>query len=138
MRFKIKKDVSLATILFVISVFTLYIFLINYQTAPWVYGPLLVVVGCMVGLIVWFYVVSEYIIEDDVLFIRFGFLREAIPLEAIEKVKSATNLSMSTTFSRHRLKIQATGYPVYYISPVPRDAFIDQLKQIIDHKKMVL
>jgi hypothetical protein len=89
--------------------------------------------------LLWMYFGTYYELRDKYLYCRCGPLVEKIPYEKIKTVKLSQNLFSSMALSRERLEIRQHGKGHFtgttYISPINRQAFMDDLIKRCDNLK---
>lgn len=85
--------------------------------------------------ILWMWLTTFYVIDENNLTIRFGPFKKQIPLDAINSVKKTINPLSSPALSLKRIEIGYGQYKTILISPIDREMFINILaKQCEDIK----
>lgn len=125
MRFNSKRDLWITLILIIISAYL--VIMAFFITAP---SYIRYMLFSLVSLIVWIYLYTYYIIDENYLVIRCGPVKIRILYEDIEHVKSTRNLisSMALSIDKVKIKTNKQGFSVIYISPKNKDMFINELK----------
>jgi len=102
--------------------------------AYWWVGALL---GMAILILLWPLVTTRYYLSDTKLLVRCGPLSWEIDIGDIQAVEPAQSSSASPALSTDRLRIDYGGGRRIEISPVPRQAFLQQLdyrrRQIAGH-----
>lgn len=85
--------------------------------------------------ILWMWLTTYYVINENHLVIRFDPFKKMVPLESIKSVKKTMNPISSPALSLKRIEIVYDQYNTVLISPIDRDEFIKVLlKQCKDIK----
>ncbi|WP_232223917.1 PH domain-containing protein [Anoxybacteroides tepidamans] len=79
--------------------------------------------------VLWMWLTTYYVLDNDRLIIKYGPFRKIIPLNAIRSVRKTSNPLSSPALSLKRLEIVYGLYHTVLISPKDRDAFIDLLRE---------
>lgn len=83
---------------------------------------LLYCVGAM-----WFY--TRYIIQDNMLVIRYGVIKQTIHIQDIKAIRKTTNPFVAPSLSIHRIEINYGKYKTTQISPKDIKSFMKQLEK---------
>ncbi|QFG00991.1 hypothetical protein PB01_20555 [Psychrobacillus glaciei] len=86
--------------------------------------------------ILWMWLTTFYVIEDNNLIIRFGPFKRNIPLDNITSVEKTKNPLSSPALSIKRLEIVYGQYNSVLISPFDRKGFIKILSKRCQHIKI--
>jgi len=94
---------------------------------PWAVGAVLFVCGIYFGLVF----PLKYGLDETNLLVRFGLVRQRIPLVDISEVRPTHNPLSSPALSLDRLHVQyGPGFfKAVMISPADRNRFLDELAQ---------
>ncbi|MCA0151114.1 PH domain-containing protein [Rossellomorea vietnamensis] len=79
--------------------------------------------------IMWMWVTTYYVVDENHLTIRFGPFKKIVPLDTIKSVRKTTNPISSPALSLKRLEIVYGYYNSVLISPINRDEFIEILSK---------
>lgn len=79
--------------------------------------------------LLWMWLRTYYVIEEEQLIIKFGPFKKVIPINTIISVKKTMNPFSSPALSIKRIEILYGHYEMVLISPYDRDEFIDILKK---------
>lgn len=84
----------------------------------------LIIIG-IIGLF-WFY--TRYEIEDELLIIKFGFIKKEINIKDIKSIRKTKNPLASPALSIHKIEINYDKYETIQISPKDIDLVISELR----------
>ncbi|MGM0842772.1 MAG: PH domain-containing protein [Bacillota bacterium] len=79
--------------------------------------------------VLWMWVTTYYVVDENNLIIRFGPFKKIIPLDTVKSVRKTTNPISSPALSLKRLEIVYGYYNSVLISPIHRDEFIEILSK---------
>ena len=79
--------------------------------------------------ILWMWLTTYYVVDENHLIIQFGPFKKVIPLDTIKSVRKTTNPISSPALSLKRLEIVYGYYDSVLISPIHRDEFIEVLSE---------
>lgn len=135
MVFKSKKDIWMGIPIWAIIVmFTRMLYVAIAQTS--IVGIILALIFlCFVGAI-WFH--TRYIIEDELLVIKYGFIKQTIHIKDILSIRKTTNPFVSPSLSIRRIEMNYGKYTTVQISPKDENSFIKLLEKHnsnIEYKK---
>ena len=99
----------------------------NWESIKGAYWWVGVLLGIGIVLPLWLLLATRYYLSDSELFVRCGPLRWDIEIRDIEAVEPTHASSVSPALSLDRLRIDYSGGQRIDISPVPRQAFLQQL-----------
>jgi|SRR5699024_9333401 uncharacterized membrane protein YdbT with pleckstrin-like domain len=126
MVFSSKKDIWLGIPIWAILAAFLWMFYNAISQAS--------IVGVIIALIllgfvgaIWFR--TRYIIQDEVLIIKYGFMKQTINIKEIKSIRKTTNPFVSPALSIHRIEINYGNYETVQISPKEINPFVDELQK---------
>ncbi|WP_442598688.1 PH domain-containing protein [Neobacillus sp. D3-1R] len=79
--------------------------------------------------IIWIWLTTNYVLDDQNLVIRYGPFKKTIPLHSIKSVKKTMNPLSSPALSLKRLEISYGQYGMALISPKDREEFMKILAE---------
>lgn len=79
------------------------------------------------GLVLWLFATTAYDVEADHLVVRYGPVRERIPIASIRRIAPSRTLVASPALSFRRLELTHGTYDSVVISPADQRAFIAAL-----------
>ena len=140
LKFKSRKDWWLSTIVWVSMIFVLGsgVYALIDETLD-ILG-LIITFSLSIILpifILWMWLTTFYVIEDNNLTIRFGPFKRNIPLDTITSVKKTKNPLSSPALSLKRLEIEYGQFNSVLISPFDREEFIKILSKRCQHIKII-
>lgn len=102
---------------------------------PFILLPLLV----PAALLIWFYVGTEYIIQEHKLLYKSAFIKGEIDIQKIREISKGKTMwiGLRPATATNGLVIRFNTYDEIYVSPKDHSAFIDALKQINGNIKVV-
>ncbi|MCK1994767.1 PH domain-containing protein [Peribacillus muralis] len=77
--------------------------------------------------LLWIWLTTYYVIEDKTLLVRSAFIRKTISIDEIKSIDRSFNPLSSPALSLDRLNIHYGLQRTILISPLDRDAFIEEL-----------
>ncbi|WP_397537800.1 PH domain-containing protein [Rummeliibacillus pycnus] len=89
-------------------------------------------------LILWLWLTTFYLLEEDNLIIRYGPFKKIIPFESIKSIKKTMNPLSSPALSLKRLDIEYGQYQNVVISPKDRDEFMEILSKRCPNAKITI
>lgn len=92
----------------------------------WIAAAVVIVVG--VALPVWILVYTRYELDDELLTVRCGPFRWAVPLDEISAVRPTLSSSKGPALSTRRLELEYGDGRSLMISPDPPDIFVRSLE----------
>lgn len=84
------------------------------------------IILCFVGAI-WFH--TRYIIQDELLIIKYGFLKQTININDIKSFRKTTNPFVSPSLSIRRVELTHGKYETVQISPKEIKLFVETLQE---------
>lgn len=98
---------------------------------------LLIIMWGMAGLMIWMWMGTYYVIEDDHLLIRFGPVSKRLPYQIIRKVNQTRSVLSSFALSTRRLEIHYNRYDLLYISPEEEERMLELLRERCPHAEFI-
>lgn len=95
----------------------------------------LVALGFSIALIVWLYVSTEYIVNDDGLRVRSGPVYCRADAKLIERVRPTKTILSAPALSLDRLEVSG-GFGCVVVSPADKAAFVRALKAVAPHMRL--
>ncbi|MFC3038871.1 PH domain-containing protein [Virgibacillus xinjiangensis] len=78
-------------------------------------------------LLLWFWFRTGYIIQNNLLIIRYGPIRLKVNIDQIIEIRKVKSIFAAPALSRHRLEIYSGRYNIVSVSPNQEKEFIDEL-----------
>lgn len=85
-----------------------------------------VIILCFIGSI-WFH--TRYIIQDELLVIKYGFIKQTININDIKSFRKTTNPFVSPSLSIHRIELTYGRYDTVQVSPKEIKFFVETLQE---------
>mgnify|MGYP001404321427 CR=1 FL=1 len=128
MYFPSKKDLWLAIVIFG----SILLFIISYivgdsidLAAPNYKIILRLLVGLLIiGLPIWMWFGTGYIVEDGLIKIKCGPFRNTVKIKEIEKISATKNLLSAPALSIDRIEILHSMYNIAIVSPINKTEFV--------------
>ncbi len=86
-----------------------------------------------VGLLVWMWVTTIYVISGNELRIACGPMKMTVPIDSISRIRSSHSVVSSPALSLSRLAIQYGRFQEVLISPADRQGFIRAIVERVPH-----
>ncbi|WP_096185717.1 PH domain-containing protein [Evansella halocellulosilytica] len=81
---------------------------------------------CFLGSI-WLH--TRYIIQDELLIIKYGLIKQTININDIKSFRKTTNPFVSPSLSIHRIEITYNKYETVQVSPKEINLFVEELQK---------
>lgn len=98
---------------------------------------LLIIMWGMAALMIWMWMGTYYVLEDDHLLIRFGPVSKRLPYAKIRKINQTRSVLSSFALSTRRLEIRYNRFDLVYISPEEEDRMLELLRERCPHAEFV-
>lgn len=135
MFFPSKKDLWITIVVWGVSLLGIAMSLVNGQMITLLFMLILAI------LLLWFWFKTDYRIVNDNIKIRYGPIRQTVPIQDIKLVIKAKTPFTAPALSMDRIQITCGRFDVVSISPVDKQAFIKKLLEVnaeIDVDKRLL
>ena len=132
MTFKSEVDFWLWVIVALVVIISLVVsvrLFLKASLAGFLIGVWLMAIG--IGLPLWMFYTTYYVVKDEVLQIQSGPFRWTIPIASISQVVETTNPLSSPALSLRRLKIVYDNNKSVMVSPKDRDEFLVAIGQLV-------
>jgi membrane protein YdbS with pleckstrin-like domain len=130
MTFKSAVDLWLLVIVALVVIISLSVSVrLVLQRSPAGYLRVIGVLAIGIGLPLWFFYSTQYLVEDEVLKIQSGPFTWTISITSISQVVDTSNLLSSPALSLRRLKITYGESKTVMVSPKDREGFLEAIDQ---------
>ena len=99
------------------------------QGSPAGYLRVIGVLAVGIGLPLWLFYTTQYLVEDEVLKIQSGPFKWTIPITSISQVVETSNPHSSSALSLRRLEITYGESKTIMVSPKDREGFLEAIGQ---------
>ena len=99
------------------------------QRSPGGYLRVIGMLAVGIGLPLWFFYTTQYLVEDEILKIQSGPFKWTIPITSISQVVETTNPRSSPALSLRRLEITYGESKIIMVSPKDHDGFLEAIGQ---------
>lgn len=110
-------------------VFLTIILVLNVSATYFIFGVVLLII--VLSLMIFFYF-REYILEDNYILIKAGFIKKHIPYKQIKKCYIDNNLHPFYSSSYKRIALKLKNGNIIYISPVKMDNTLLQIMRKVE------
>ena len=130
MTFKSAVDLWLLVIVALVVIISLGVSVrLVLQRSPAGYLRVIGMLAVGIGLPLWFFYSTQYLVEDEVLKIQSGPFKWTIPITSISQVVETTNPRSSPALSLRRLEITYGESKIIMVSPKDHDGFLEAIGQ---------
>ena len=128
MTFKSAVDLWLLVIVALVVIISLGVSVrLVLQRSPVGYLRVIGVMAVGIGLPLWLFYSTQYLVKDEVLKIQSGPFKWTIPITSISQVVETTNPRSSPALSLRRLKITYGESTTIMLSPKDREGFLEAI-----------
>jgi hypothetical protein len=130
MTFKSAVDLWLLVIVALVVIISLGVSVrLVLQRSPAGYLRVIGMLAIGIGLPLWFFYSTQYLVEDEILKIQSGPFKWTIPITSISQVVETTNPRSSPALSLRRLEITYGESKTVMVSPKDHDGFLEAIGQ---------
>jgi hypothetical protein len=130
MTFKSAVDLWLLVIVALVVIISLGVSVrLVLQRSPAGYLRVIGMLAVGIGLTLWFFYSTQYLVEDEILKIQSGPFKWTIPITSISQVVETTNPRSSPALSLRRLEITYGESKIIMVSPKDHDGFLEAIGQ---------
>ena len=130
MTFKSAVDLWLLAIVALVVIISLGVSVrLVLQRSPAGYLRVIGMLAIGIGLPLWFFYSTQYLVEDEILKIQSGPFKWTIPITSISQVVETSNPVSSPALSLRRLEITYGESKIIMVSPKDRDGFLEAIGQ---------
>ena len=130
MTFKSAVDLWLLVIVALVVIISLGVSVrLVLQRSPAGYLRVIGMLAVGIGLPLWFFCTTHYLVKDEILKIQSGPFKWTIPITSISQVVETTNPLSSPALSLRRLKITYGESKTVMVSPKDREGFLEAIGQ---------
>lgn len=84
--------------------------------------------------LIWFWFTTGYLIEEDILIVKFGPIKKRIPIMEIRKIRKTKNPLSAPALSIDRIELlYGSQFGLALISPIDKHVFVSKLLEINPH-----